>query len=122
MKAEIVTMPEQNIDILWKCLIFGGFGSLAGVAALLRSGANLDRRAFWTAVLNSGLFSISAGLFIQYYLGPGHEIFAVVFAILSGLGGNALIEFAFGLAKIYMKNKLRDERKNKGQTTDDDSE
>ena len=105
-------MPKPNteeMDILWQCLIYGGAGSIAGVAALLRTGDPLDRRAFWAAVLNSGMFSIAAGFGIVWHYGGQHFLLAVTLSILSGLGGNALIDFAFGMAKLYFKKKLRNE-------------
>tara|TARA_Y100000593_G_scaffold6755_1_gene12822 strand:- start:954 stop:1289 length:336 start_codon:yes stop_codon:yes gene_type:complete len=106
---------NDEMDILWQCLIYGGAGSIAGVAALLRTNEPLDRRAFWAAVLNSGMFSIAAGIGIVWNYGEQHFLLAVTLSILSGLGGNALIDFMFGLAKLYFKKKLRHDEDNRGQ-------
>jgi len=107
-----MTKPNtEEMDILWHCLIYGGLGSMAGVAALLRTNEPLDRRAFWAACLNSGLFSIAAGIGIIWNYGQQHFLLAVTLSILSGLGGNALIDFAFGLARLYFKKRLHDDDK-----------
>ena len=99
---------RDDIDLFWRCLITGGLGSLAGVAALLRSGQPLSRRAFWTALLNSGLFSLSIGSYVLWKMGEENFLFAVVLSVLAGLGGNALIDFALGVMRTMLQKRFED--------------
>jgi hypothetical protein len=102
------TVNNINIDTLWACVISGGLGSLAGVAALLRSNRSdeLSRKDFWTAILNSGLFSMAIGAFIVWKLGTDETLLAIVLSILSGLGGNALVDFSLGMFKMWARKQV----------------
>jgi len=97
---------KTEIYILWQCLIAGGLGSLAGVAALLRSKEELGRRAFWAAALNSGLFSSCIASVLIWNIGSEHLLLAVAISILSGLGGYSLLDFTIGAARIAISRIL----------------
>ena len=99
-------MSTEDIYILWDCLIYGGLGSLAGIAAQLRSAEPLTKRSFFSALINSAMFSIAIGYFIIWKYGETNYLLAIVLSILSGLGGTSLVDFAFGLAKMYFKRRV----------------
>lgn len=70
--------------------------SLAGVAALLRSGAPLTARVLVSAILNSGLFGLGIALvWYENYGGANHPWFMLGVSLLAGLGGTSLLDFAF---------------------------
>ena len=101
-----VEKEPVNIDLLWQCLLMGGLGSLAGLAALLRSSGKLDRRSFWASLLNSGMFSLAMAAMVFHHFGSEKWLLAIVVSALSGLGGHALIDFALGAIKLALQNKL----------------
>lgn len=92
-------MKTEGIDPLWLLLILGPIGSLAGVAALLRSGQKLDKRAFFSAVLNSALFAIVVAVGIYHYFGTDKIWLVIGLSILSGLGGVTLLDFSLSLLR-----------------------
>lgn len=92
-------MDNKGIDPLWLLLICGPLGSLAGYAALLRSGQPLDKRAFIASILNSGLLAIAIAVGVFQYLGTQNPWLVILLSILSGLGGMAMIDFALALFK-----------------------
>jgi hypothetical protein len=74
--------------------------SLAGLASLLRSERDLNWRSVASAMINSGLFGTSIAMF-------GYnkwDIWLLLsLSILSGLGGNALVDFVIDLIKLWAK-------------------
>jgi hypothetical protein len=109
MHKRAVAVPQNKTDILWLCLLLGGLGSLAGVAALLRSGNRLERRTFWAALLNSGMFALAMGALIFHQFGADQWLLATAVSVLSGLGGHALIDFTLGAIKLSLKHKFGDD-------------
>ena len=113
MKRRVLSMDLSTIghvDILWQCLLLGGLGSIAGLAALLRAkGELLTKRAFFAALLNSGLFAIGMGIYVVHQLGSQNLPIAIALSILAGLGGSALIDFLIGALKIFVTKKLGDD-------------
>lgn len=107
-------MDRDDIDILWVCLITGGLGSLGGLAAHLRMGGEVTRRAFATAMLNSGLFSLSIGCFVVWKMGFDDLILAIVVSVLAGLGGSALLDFVIGMFKVWVRQKVESDGNDKG--------
>jgi len=101
------TMPwaKEHADVLWLCLITGSIGSIAGVAALLRSSGELDRRAFWASILNSGMFSTGISAFTIWHMGSEHMLLAISLSILAGLGGNDLLVFSLGVLRLIIKGR-----------------
>lgn len=73
------------------------FSSFAGLAALMRSGRKMTKRAVASAMLNSGLFGLAVGFGLIHLKGPEHMFFIWCVSISAGLGGNTAIEFALGL-------------------------
>ena len=99
------TMSKPQIDPLWLLLILGPLGSLAGCAALLRSGQELTRRAFWTAILNSGIFSLGVATLMLWRFGTEEIWLTCSVSIFAGLGGNAAIDFALAALMQYARDK-----------------
>lgn len=99
----------HEIDPLWLLVMTGPLGSLAGCAALLRSGGELTKRAFWTAILNSGLMSLGIGTLMFWKYGESEMWLTIAVSIFAGLGGNAFIDFSLSLLmKIAEKRIDRD--------------
>jgi len=98
-------MEHQGIDPLYLLLLLAPLGSLAGCAALLRSGQELSKRAFWTAILNSGLMAtaIASGMF--WHFGTEEAWLTISVSIFAGLGGTAVIDFMLALLISWVKNK-----------------
>lgn len=92
-------MKTDGIDPLWLLLILGPLGSFAGLAALLRSGQPLTRRAFFSALLNSALFSIVVAVGVYHYFGTDKIWLVIGLSILSGLGGVTLLDFTLSLLR-----------------------
>lgn len=92
-------MKSEGIDPLWLLLILGPIGSLAGVAALLRSGQPLDKRAFFSAILNSALFAVVVAVGIYHYFGTDKIYLVIGLSILSGLGGVTMLDFCLALVR-----------------------
>ena len=99
------TMDQEGIDPLFLLLMLAPIGSLAGCAALLRSGQALSKRAFWTAILNSGLMAtaIASGMF--WHFGTDEAWLVISVSIFAGLGGTAAIDFMLALLISWVKNK-----------------
>jgi len=76
-----------------------GASSLAGLAALLRSGKELTSRDIFSSLLNSGI--MGAGVFAVWwsYGGESNPILAAGVCTLAGLGGTATVEFVAASAK-----------------------
>lgn len=69
--------------------------SLAGAAALLRSGKALTWRAVTAAILYSGIFGLVIGLlWYNYFGGQNNVYFLIGVSGLAGLGGTSLLDFA----------------------------
>jgi len=94
---------DPQIHPLWLLVILGPLGSLAGCAALLRTGKDLDKRSFFSSILNSGLMAVVICAFIFYYYGTSNVWLPIALSILSGLGGIDLINFTLALAMKVMK-------------------
>lgn len=101
-------MQKAPIDPLWLLLMLGPIGSIAGCAALLRSGGELTRRAFWTAILNSGLMSIAIGSAMVWKFGMTEVWLTVSVSIFAGLGGTAAVDFALAALMQIAKKKVDD--------------
>jgi hypothetical protein len=95
-------MKSEGIDPLWLLVILGPIGSIAGVAALLRSQSKLDRRAFFAALLNSGLLAVVVACGLFHYYGTQVVWLVISVSILSGLGGIALLDFILALARSVL--------------------
>jgi hypothetical protein len=90
----------------WLLLVIFPTSSLAGLAALLRSGQKLNRRAVLSSLLNSGLFGVSVGAIMihRYGMDSSHVILGI--SILAGLGGNALLDFSLELMRGLAKKQI----------------
>jgi len=105
---------NNNQDIFWQCVLMGGLGSVASVGALLRSPEELSRRKFWSAAINSGLFSVAIGMGTIWKIGNEHLLLAMTLSILSGLGGYSLLDIVLGTIRtliISNASKYRDDEK-----------
>ena len=79
----------------------GGIASLAGLAALLRSGKPLTVRSVISAVLNSGIMGFAiAGLWYSYF--QGNTYFLIGMCALGGLGGTTFVDFAVQVLKTVI--------------------
>ena len=79
----------------------GGIASLAGLAALLRSGKPLTTRAVVSAVLNSGIMGfVIAALWYSYF--QGNTYFLIGLSALAGLGGTTLVDFCIQILKTVI--------------------
>lgn len=76
------------------CVLLSAFSvsSLAGLAAILRSGRRLSPRTIVSAVLNSGMLGLAIAC-TWYHYWPAHLWFILGVSILAGLGGLSLIDF-----------------------------
>jgi len=75
--------------------------SFAGLAALLRSHQPITARAIASATLNSGLFGVAVASAMIHYHGWESVHLTIGASILSGLGGNAALDFGIQLVKAY---------------------
>lgn len=72
--------------------------SSAGLAALLRSPAEISRRSVVSAALNSGLLGLAVSL--VWYIKYQDNLFALVgICLVVGLGGNTMVDFAISVLK-----------------------
>lgn len=80
-----------------------GLSSLAGLAALLRSGHELTWRAVVSSMLNSGMLGLVIGLtWYKYYGADDASVYFVLgVSTLAGLGGVSLVDFFVQLLKKY---------------------
>ena len=106
MPGRLQTMKPESIDPLWLLVILGPLGSLAGCAALLRSGNALSKRAFWTAILNSGLMSVGVATLMFKIYGPEEIWLTISISIFSGLGGNAFIDFVLAALMRFAEKRI----------------
>ena len=87
MKSSRLT-PELIIVLaLWPAC------SLAGLAALLRSGVEPTKRQIISAMLNSGLFGLICGLWLVSDMGVESWPKIAAISIAAGLGGNSLLVY-----------------------------
>lgn len=79
--------------------------SLAGLANLLRSDKKLTYRSVASVVLNSGLFgcAVAAAMLTKY--GEEGALLIVAVSILSGLGGNALVDFCLEVIRSIIRKQ-----------------
>lgn len=82
-----------------------GISSVAGLAALMRSGKEMTWRAMGSAALNAGILGVSVAMIWVHLYGIEHIWFVAGISLLAGLGGTALMDFAFqsvvGFLQIY---------------------
>ncbi len=97
------------VEVILACLVLSSVG---GLAALLRSGAQLTWRAILSAMLYSGMFGVVYGLISFNYFGGNEQnyFFLIGSSGLVGLGGTTLIDFviqvvAKGGVNIVIKTK-----------------
>ena len=107
-KEAAIKMSVPGIDPLHLLLILGPIGSLAGCAALLRSGQELSKRTFWTAVLNSGLLAVAIAAGMFWHFGTEETWLTISVSIFAGLGGTAVIDFFLALGLRWAKKKFGD--------------
>ena len=55
-------------------------------------------------MLNSGMFALVFGSYVIYKLGTEQYVLIICLSTLSGLGGSAIIDFAFGLIRLWARN------------------
>ena len=94
---------DPKIHPLWLLAILGPLGSLAGCAALLRSGKELDKRSFCSVILNSGMMAIVICTFVFWHYGTESVWLPIALSVLAGLGGIDLINFSLALLMKVMK-------------------
>ncbi|MEL0117197.1 MAG: hypothetical protein VW739_05745 [Pelagibacteraceae bacterium] len=82
--------------------------SLAGLANLLRSNQPMTRRAVASVMLNSGLFGVAIAAWMFHSFGSEKFMLILAASILSGLGGNALVDFAIESVKSAIRAKVKD--------------
>ena len=109
----MIDPQDPEIHPLWLLVILGPLGSLAGCAALLRSGNDLDRRTFCSAIINSGLMAVIICAFIFWHYGTSNIWLPIALSLLSGLGGIDLINFTLALAMKFMKTIVETGTRNK---------
>lgn len=89
--------------------------SIAGLAQLLRSGKELNRRAVSAAMLNSGIFGLVIAMvwWEKYAVEPAGIWFLMGISAAAGLGGITLLDFAIelikGSGKISIKVENQDD-------------
>lgn len=85
----------DNLDPLDPLGVFASafiVSALSGLAALLRSGSELTRKAATSALLNSGLLGLGISL-LWYTKFQENVYFLIGVCVLAGLGGMTTIEF-----------------------------
>jgi hypothetical protein len=88
-------------------------GGLAGLASLLRSGAeDIRLRDVISAALNSGLLAMIVGALLFDRYGLTAVWWIVGIAIACGLGGTHMIELVIDVVKNYLRSSIND-RKNR---------
>ena len=97
-------MSQNNTD-WWVLLMLFPVTSLCGLASLVRSGEPLSKRAIWSVILNSGLFGMGVAACLIHQFGSESLMLIFGVSVLSGLGGNAAIEFFLETAKAIIRNK-----------------
>ncbi len=91
-------------------VLFGGVffvASVGGLAALLRSGQELNKRLVLSALLNSGIVGIivATGLWRRYGAEDPALLFCV--SVLAGFGGATSIDLIFQVAKKWIDRWFR---------------
>lgn len=66
---------------------------------MIRNGEMPTKTQCLGVILNSGLFGVGIAAAMFHYFGPDKEWLIFSVAVLSGLGGNALIVFFYACAK-----------------------
>ena len=79
---------------------------MTGIAQLLRSGEPITKRAIASVILNSGLFGVAVAALMIDQVGIDSWALIVGISVLSGLGGNALIEMAIAILKKSFREKI----------------
>ena len=100
-------MEDFDIDRMWQYLLAGGLSSVASLGAHLRTGGELTKRAFWTAVLNSGLLGVAIGAVLIWKVGYNHLPLIIAVSILAGLGGMSFVDFILGMARLAVKRQVK---------------
>lgn len=83
--------------------------SVAGLAALLRTGHEITWRAALSAMLNSGMLGLVIGLtWYKYYKGDEASVYFLLgVSTLSGLGGVSLVDFVLQLFKRHLSDMAK---------------
>lgn len=102
----------NRLDLVRLFLAIFGISSLAGLAALLRSGRDLTLRSVASSLLNSGLLGTAIGMFWYHYY-PANIVFVFVVSILAGLGGMSLLDFLLMVIRKGLKVSITVEEEDK---------
>ena len=97
-------MPDNMSNLILLAIV--PVTSLAGLANLLRTNQPLTKIAVASVMLNSGLFGIVVASYMIHQLGSESLLLTLAVSTLSGLGGNAVIDFAFEIFKSAIKSKF----------------
>jgi len=90
----------ENDPILWRMLwLVFPLSSLAGIAAVLKSGEAVVVRDCVGAALWSGICGLATAMILFHNLGAGNLFLIYGVSISSGLGGASAIDFANELRK-----------------------
>lgn len=88
----------EQIDSTRMFCAAAGLGGLSGLAYLLRSGKEITWLAIFTAMLNSGLTSLSIAL-LWYNTSQDNPYFLIGVCVLAGLGGASLTDLMIAVLK-----------------------
>jgi len=106
MLDEMKTASE-TIDVKsFLGLVIFPITSLSGLANLLRSEQTITKRAVVSVILNSGLFGVSVAAGMLHKFGDDSILLVITISILSGLGGNAAIDFALQLVRSAIQKRI----------------
>lgn len=111
----------MNNSDSWLLYVLFPVTSLAGLANLLRSGQPLTKRAICSVMLNSGLFGISVAAIMLHKFGSESLMLIVAVSILSGLGGNAAIDFGLATFKAVVRTMAAGATQTKTDTSSADN-
>lgn len=103
MRADTMEQPPNPFSPLLAALAMFPLGALAGLAALLRSEAELTRRAVMSATLNSALLSGAMAALIFWKFGDTQIWLASGISVLAGLGGNTAIGIMLQVFAVLVK-------------------
>lgn len=93
--------------------------SLAGLANLMKSGKPLEWRAVFSVALNSGLLGVCIATGMIHKFGTESLMMIICISVMSGLGGNAMIDFALETFKSVVRASLKTKSDSKGKEDDE---
>lgn len=98
-------MKDTHVEnkIFWLLLAIFPTCSFAGLAALLRSDQEITKRALLSAIMNSGFFGVCVAALMLHRFGTESIYLTISVSVLSGLGGNAAIDFLVEAVKSYVR-------------------